>query len=64
MLPEELGWFADIADDEEQVLGFPWRVYLQLEGWCPSIDGRFASKTEAEDFIKKDIIGKQMLHAS
>jgi hypothetical protein len=55
-------WFAaDWPDDEEK--GWPegeefcWRVWIQLPGMVDCLSTRFESESDAEDFIREDIIG-------
>jgi hypothetical protein len=54
-------WFADYVteDDYEGVItaGFPWRVFIQLAGLVDHLSGQFATKEDAEAFIRDDILG-------
>jgi len=51
------GWFADIEDE-----GDYWQAFLQNDIGCFPLDGIwFQSKEQCEEFIRTDILGKEMI---
>ena len=54
-------WFADrvTADDYDGVIteGYPWRVFIQLQGMVDHLSGQFATREAAEAFIRDDVLG-------
>lgn len=58
-MSERRGWFADIDGEAEP--GYPWQPCLQLDGMCLSFGVWFATEHECVDFIKSNVLGRDLL---
>jgi hypothetical protein len=55
------GWFADVADEEDQVEGAIWMPFLQVPGACIPLRALFATKNGCERFIRREVLNAGML---
>lgn len=52
------GWFADPSDEYPEL----WQAFLQADFGCFPLDGVwFKSKDDCEQFIVREILGKEMI---
>jgi hypothetical protein len=52
------GWFADPSDEYPEL----WQAFLQAECGCFPLDGIwFESKDDCEQFIVREVLGKEMI---
>jgi hypothetical protein len=58
-MSERYGWFADTSEDSPK--DYPWQPCLQLDMYCADIDIWFESREACEQWIKNELLGKEML---
>lgn len=64
-MDDRQGWFADVDPEEAPRRGYEYQPCLQLEGGiCLSFDVWFKTEDECVDYIRTNIIGKQLLSTS
>lgn len=57
----DTGWFADLSNEEDRDPRNPWQPFLQTDGGCFPLPLRFQTKGDCEDFIRRHVVGVDML---